>query len=427
MMDRNTPPAITDIADLRIPEVKSSRLSNGTKLNVIADGTQPVVQLVMLWEGGYAEAPNPAIAQLVSDAVREGSATMSADTIEEIIDYNGAAWRTNTSTHFSSVSVNVMSDKLLAILPVILDMAYHPAFPADRIDRLRQRIIAARKVQLERVEVLAQEAATHYLAGENHYLTRNVEERDVVNATVEDLRCWHARTYTPSGLAVFLAGDVSDQLAADVAAMLENVPGTQQHPVKIVAPLAPTPTPSPHYIIKEGALQSAVNITIPTIGRQHPDYASLRLAIFALGGYFGSRLMSNIRERLGLTYGISSALCGYVEGGAMVITASTSPDNVPQLIDETINEVKNMIANPIGDNELQRIVSGFFTQLATVLDTPFGIADFVMSAYQNNAPDNYFAQQVQAVQRFTPRVAADMIERHIDISRAIITVAGPKC
>lgn len=427
MMDRNTPPAITDIADLRMPEVKSSRLSNGTMLNVIADGTQPVVQLVMLWDGGYAEAPNPAIAQLVSDAVREGSATMSADTIEEIIDYNGAAWRTNTSTHFSTISVNVMSDKLPEILPAILDMAYHPAFPADRIDRLRQRIIAARKVQLERVEVLAQEAATRYLAGDNHYLTRNVEERDVANATVEDLRCWHARTYTPSGLAVFLAGDVSDQLADAVATMLENASASQQHSEKIVTPLVPTPTPSPHYIIKEGALQSAVNITIPTIGRQHPDYASLRLAIYALGGYFGSRLMSNIRERLGLTYGISSALCGYVEGGAMVITASTSPDNVPQLIAETMSEVKNMIANPIGDSELKRVISGFFTQLATVLDTPFGIADFVMSSYQNNAPADYFAQQVWAVKQFTPQVAADMIARHIDISQAIITVAGPKC
>ncbi len=424
MIDRSIPPKVADFADLRLPSVKQRVLSNGGRLLVISDGTQPVAQLTMNWVGGVAESPSVAVAKLVSAGLREGATTVTADELEEILDFNGAQLRSSANSHYSSVSLAATSNRLASVLPTVLDTVYNPIFPAERIDRLRQRIIAARNVELERVEVLAAEEALRHVAGVGHYLTRKLMAQDVLKLTTDEMIQWHNMVYNPATMTAYLSGDISEELENKVAQLLELTPATTPSIEDRIVRFKPEPTSTPVFIEKTGAQQCGVNISIPTIDRQHPDYANLRLAIYALGGYFGSRLMSNIREARGLTYGINSSLCGYRECGVVEIAASTSPQSVDELVSETIAEIKRMVDNPLTADEMQRVRRGYFTRLAATLDTPFGISDFIMSSQLNDSPSNYFDMQLEAVRSATPEKISSLIDRYVEPSQAIITVAG---
>lgn len=428
MLDRNIPPVVTDFVDLHLPAIRRRKLANGAELVVIADGTQPVAQLAMNWVGGLAEAPSIAVARMVSDGLREGATDSTADQLEELLDFNGAQLRTATNSHYSSVVLSVLSQRLAEVLPAVLDAVYHPIFPVERIDRMRQRIAASRLVELERVDILASEAAMRGLAGENHYLSRTLDPDEVMSIPIEQLRAWHDRVYTPHTMTAYLSGAITPELEGRVVSLLNDMAqdaGDRRALLRAtVIPLNTIPTPVPIFMEKPGAQQCAVNISIPTIDRRHPDYARLRLAIYALGGYFGSRLMTNIREERGLTYGIQSLLYGYREGGVLEIAAATSPGSVDELIGQTMLEIERMHTNPLGSEELQRVRRGYFTRLAATLDTPFGISDFVMSSQLSCSPDNYFDMQVAAVHEATPALIAEMIECYIDPSRSIVTIAG---
>lgn len=428
MLDRHIPPVVTDFVDLRLPAIRRRRLSNGAELVIIADGTQPVAQLAMNWVGGLAEAPSIAVARMASDGLREGTSDVPADQLEELLDFNGAQLRTAANSHYSSVVLSALSQRLADVLPAVLDAVYHTTFPPERIDRMRQRIAASRRVELERVDVLASEAAMRRLAGDDHYLSRTLCPDEVMSLPVEQLRAWHDRVYQPATMTAYLSGAITPELEERVASLLSNTLESAESRVTslqtTIIPLNPTPTYVPIFVDKPGAQQCAVGISIPTIDRRHPDYARLRLAIYALGGYFGSRLMTNIREERGLTYGIQSLLCGYREGGVLEIAAATSPQSVDELIGQTMLEINRMHSNPLDAGELQRVRRGYFTRLAATLDTPFGISDFVMSSQLNCSPDNYFDMQVAAVREATPAMIAEMFERYIDPAKSIVTIAG---
>lgn len=174
------------------------------------------------------------------------------------------------------------------------------------------------------------------------------------------------------------------------------------------------------------ALQSAVCISIPTIGRSDPDYIDLRLAMMALGGYFGSRLMTNIREEKGLTYGISGALLGYREGGVASIDSQTDPRNVKQLVSETIKELELLRTVAMTDGELSAVKRYAMSALAASLDSPFSIMDIYLTRYTSGTPDDYFKLQQKAITDLTAERIMEVANRHLDPDSVKISIAGPK-
>jgi predicted Zn-dependent peptidase len=149
--------------------------------------------------------------------------------------------------------------------------------------------------------------------GENHPLSRSLTPEELAVISVDDLREHHARVYVPSGLQIYLSGRISpsieDKLNDVFGCVAVDKPAQGLNIIPFEQSLGKS-----RIIQRHGALQSALKISIPTINRDDEDYLDLRLAVAALGGYFGSRLMTNIREDKGYTYGISAALMGYREG-----------------------------------------------------------------------------------------------------------------
>lgn len=167
-------------------------------------------------------------------------------------------------------------------------------------------------------------------------------------------------------------------------------------------------------------------MSIPAIPRTHPDYNALRMTVTALGGYFGSRLMTNIREDKGYTYGISAALLGAREGGYTMISAQCDDRYTEALIEETKSELRQMVDKPLSDDEFNRLKFNVASDLASTLDSPMTMMDYYILKRSVGIPDNYFEARQATLATIDPDTIREMSRRYLDPDQLRISIASPR-
>ncbi len=174
-----------------------------------------------------------------------------------------------------------------------------------------------------------------------------------------------------------------------------------------------------------GAVQAAISMGLPGPRRTDADFVPLRNAVTALGGYFGSRLMTSIREEKGLTYGISAYLLGYREGSVITIKAQADNAYVDRVIDEVRKEIAKLASEPMGDDELHRLRQNLSTSLVEILDSPFSIADFYRSLIPLGVdPHAYFAERAALAETLTADSILEATRCHLDPMALRISVVS---
>ena len=177
-------------------------------------------------------------------------------------------------------------------------------------------------------------------------------------------------------------------------------------------------------IQKNGSLQSAVAISLPAIARSHPDYNPLRMTVTALGGYFGSRLMSNIREDKGYTYGISAALLGSLDGSYITINAQCDNRHTEALIEEVRKELTDMVRRPLDESELDRLRFNVASDLASTLDSPMTMMDYYELNLTVGTPADYFEARRKTLADITPEKVCEMAGKYLNPDMLRISIAG---
>lgn len=409
---------------MRLPEMEHRKLSNGTELTALVTGNQPIVQLTMVWDGGTHDFANPALPELVASTLRDGCSTLSGDEIEYILDFNGAWLKSSVKEHNATITLTSLSSKLRDVLPAIKGILESPSFPEQRINRHKDQMAATWELQRKKVSFLAEQASIKQLAGKGHPITANATPELIRSVEIDEMAQWQKRMYATGSMSAYLAGSVTPDEMRLVIDFLESLNSDSQPIVTGITPFKPDYDTPEIIVDHKGALQSAVTMSMPTIDRSHPDYSMLRLAIKALGGYFGSRLMTNLREKQGLTYGVSAALYGYREGGAIVVSTQCDNRNVKAVIEGTKHEIRELIANPPSGEELERLTQTASTELAANLDSPFNIINLITLRRTAGIPDNYFDCQQSAIAALSSETIADCASRYLDVNKMFVAIAG---
>ena len=165
---------------------------------------------------------------------------------------------------------------------------------------------------------------------------------------------------------------------------------------------------------------------LPTVPRRHPDYIKLRLLATVLGGYFGSRLMANIREDKGYTYGINASLSGRSFDGYIGISTECDTQHCWNVIAETKKEMVRLCDEPIPEQELKVVKRHLLSDLVKTLDTPFNIAAYIGSMFCYGIYPTYFNDQVQEIIDANSSDLLDVAKHYLDMSKLRIVIACDK-
>ncbi len=421
-LDRKTPPTIKPFSRLVIPQPRHANLDNGVPLTIIDQGNDDVTLLSIVWSGGIAEASSPAITALVALAMREGTTTHSGAEIAETLEFNGAQLSIQPSSHFFRLDLKVVNSRLEYILPTVVEIFRSPAYPEHELNVLRENQARSIEIEYEKVDYHAANAINRLIMGENHPMAFESTPDNIRAITRNDVVAFWEKVFCAKPVHVYLAGHITPEIERLINSHIGSI-DFESDAISLIE--IPFTAASQHDILipRPESLQSAVRFAIPTIGRDHPDYTALRLLVMALGGYFGSRLMLNLREDKGYTYGVQAYLLGYREGGVMMISTQCDNSYAQSLIDETRREIERLASRDFTAEEIERLRFNAMSQLASMLDTPFSIIDYYRNHLLSDTPIDYFYQQQEAIEALSSDSLASLAH-HLPLSNLYTAIAG---
>ncbi len=425
MTFRAKAPVIHNFPPLYLPDTITSELSHGLSIDVFNGGDQPVNRITLSFSQGTADIASPAAMHILSKLMKEGTKKHSAQEISETLDFNGAWLKANPSNHYFDITLHSINSRADKVIGFLKEIVYDPLLSENEFNHIKQRLAATADTQQRTVVSAARRESSRLFFGESHPFAKlPPKPEDYLAVTLNQVVELHQQLFVNIQPKISIAGQCEEliPLICDTFSDLGELKCSTS-PTYIPAN---TSQPQIKRIDIEGATQSAINISIPSIPRSHNDYIDLRYGVIALGGYFGSRLMKQIREEQGLTYNITAQLLGHNEGTEMLITSQTDTSTTNLLIDSTMEVLKSMREYPITTEEISHMKAYSMSVLAATLDSPFSIMDYHTTIRRMDCGKDYFSKQQQRLEQLTPQRIAEVMNLHINPDNAIITIAGPE-
>lgn len=424
---RQAPPPIGTPVQPVLPTPAERTLANGLRVIVARSSDLPLVTAdLTIKTGAWADPPGLAgAAGMTAGMLTEGTATRSAQEIARQTEALGANLDTGSSLEASSVTLNVMPDKLDAAMPIMADIARNPAFKPEELERQRQLTLDSLQVAYQEPGQIAGYAAGPVVFGGTPFghVSAGTPE-SIARLKPEDLAAIHSAWFRPDNAVLVLTGDITPEQGFALAARSF---GDWARPA---APLAPAPTITPKSAPRTVAIdlpgtgQASVNVVKPGIARSDPAYYTGVVANTVLGGGYSARLNEEIRVKRGLSYGASSRLAANRTTGLFRASAQTKNESAPQVLSLIDEQMKSLVAAPPTAAELAArksvLVGGFGRQLATT----DGLADILGNYALYGVP-------LDEVTRYTAKVegvsAADVqgfAGKLLDPANASVVVVG---
>lgn len=423
-INRSIPPPIADFNNLNLPQPVVRFLDNGLMVSEINSGNMAVTRISFVWNRSWVDIDSiPSALTLCASMLREGTLSRSGFDISETLEYNGAWLTVSADRHSVTVNLYSLNSKIEGPLDILLDIIYNPTFPDDALAVYRERMAQTEELNRQKVSYLCELLRDKQIYGGDSLLSRQPTPDEIRGINVKTLLWIHKSLFASHKPAVFLSGRLSPDIESLIVSKLAAINLSDSSIPRIVVPFNPSDS---HFFEHHlpNAVQSAINVSIPTITRSNPDYVPLRMLVILLGGFFGSRLMSNIREDKGYTYGINASLIGMCEGGIISINTQCANHYVNQVIEEIRNELQRLTVEGFTDTEISNLKRFVKSQLATVPDSPFTISDYHQLTLTVEAPDDYFEQQFKVADTLSSDLLTEMAIKYINPDNSYITIVG---
>ncbi|MDE5607679.1 MAG: insulinase family protein [Muribaculaceae bacterium] len=424
MTDRKQHLPISDIPYLKEPKVECITLDNGIKVLMLNSGDEGVTRITFSWQGGQYESTAPAASYLLTKLLKDSNPDLSANGMADLLDSCGAWVTSELKSHYMALSLFTINSQLHNVLPAIIDTINRPVFPEAETELLKTQSASRFELISKKVTFLAQELENGRIFGKGHPASLTPRPDDYLKVSVSDLQMQYATMYQGQAPVVYIAGKIDESVRALILCELSRINTVNELTTPLdLRPFSPG-KPGIERIDKPDSLQSALLITMPAIPRKHPDYEKLRAVVIALGGYFGSRLMTTIREEKGLTYGISAALLGHREGSFITISSQCDNSYTELVIREVLNEIHRLATEPMTQSELTTLKRYIRSILAATFDTPFSAMDYFTAHRHIGTPLDYLHRQQYALEQLTPETIMQLASEYLDKPAKYISVAG---
>ncbi|MDE6527554.1 MAG: insulinase family protein [Muribaculaceae bacterium] len=411
---------------MKLPPVERVRLDNGVELVMLDHGRQPVNRITVSWPVGTADTDSPDALRLLRLMLCEGAGVRTGAEIAEIFEYNGAWIKVEAGRHITSITLHSLNKSAEEVVPVIADIIKAPTFPSDTFQRIREKEASASALRRRKVEQMCAELSNVQKFGSGAPLAVAQTPDTIRSVTSEMLTDVYRRLMLGVVPTVYVAGALDSGLMSLVADMAGGIAfGHVADPVARRVVPAPGHSAGERGVVRdEESLQTAIKIALPAVNREHADYELLRYTVFALGGYFRSRLMTNIREDKGFTYGINASLAGCPEGAFVGISCQSDNRFAEAVIEETEKEISRLASEPMGDEELDIVRNTALSGLTAMLDSPFSIMDYHQILDLYGLPHTHYERQLEVLLSLTPDSVMQCAAKHLSDAPRLVALAG---
>ena len=412
-LDRTVPPHIKDAIEfnLTLKPYEKLTLANGTDVYAVNAGAEDVLQLEwVFYAGNWFEKKN-LVAATTNFLLKNGTSTKNAFQINEHFEYYGSYLNRHCYNETATITLHCLSKHLEVLLPVVREIIMDSVLPEDELSTYRQNMQQRLRVNLKKSDFVAGRLIDTYLYGEDHPYGRFTRFEDFDALNRGELMQFYKNYYQQGRPIIFAAG----KLPGDTFKLLDQNFGDLPFQNQALSPIASHTSAEKKYrvINDPDGVQGAIRMATPFPNRHHPDFMKAQVLNNVFGGFFGSRLMSNIREEKGYTYGIHSYLENHIQQGAWVISTEAGKDVCEATVAEVYKEMEELRNEPVDAEELLLVRNYMIGSILGDLDGPFQIINRWKNIILHGLDESFFYKQIETIKTVSATELQELANKYL--------------
>lgn len=418
-----TQPLLIIPATVDVAQAQKRLLANGMALYMLTSDDFEVLRITFVFRAGSARQRVHFSASATANMLAEGTRDMTAHQIAEQLDYYGSYFDVNIDRDYSYISFCTLSKFVRQTLAVAEQIVLRPTFPEQELRTYCAKRKQRLAIERTKVDVEAREAFAKALFGPEHPYGITAPEAEYDRLTRDDVAGFYARHYTADNGFVVCSGRIGEEELQAVTALAGQLPrATREDGMPFPAPQ----TSHEAFVEHPGAVQSSIRIGRLLFPRQHPDFVPMQVVASALGGYFGSRLMRNLREEHGYTYGVVAAMVNFEREGYFAVAAQVGTDVTDAALEEIYTEIERLRTEPMPEEELSLVKNIMIGEMMRILDGPFGIADVTIENILCGRDNTVIDENIRRIQAMTTADVQRMAQKYLDHADLVTVIAGER-
>lgn len=424
MIDRALAPEFKEVEQIELLKAKPLVLANGLKIFSIDGGEQDLVRIEFIFSNVNYDPKKPLQTFATNTMLNDGTSEYSSTEIADKIDFYGAFLQTEYANDHSTVTLFALNKHLANTLPIVKAIVTDSQFPQVELDTLIRNQKQKLSVSLEKNDFLSRKTFSNVLFGDSLY-GYDISASDYDQLDRAQLLSYFKQAYQAKNCTVIVSGKVKESTISLIDQYFGGDWGNEDHVSENKFNFS-TGAGKEHYLEREEALQSAIRIGQISINRTHPDFPALQVVNTIFGGYFGSRLMANIREDKGYTYGIGSALVSLKNTGYFFIASEVGADVCSAALTEIEKEIKILKEELVSESELSLVRNYMLGSMLGSLENSLSHADKFKNIYFSGLDYDYYSKYIQTVRNIGAEEVQAIANKYLNYISFEKVIVGKK-
>jgi len=416
-VDRKIAPPIIDAVNfhLELKPYEKFTLDNSVPVYSINAGAEEVMMIEIVFFAGNSFEEKNVVAAATNFLLKNGTSKKKAFQINEHFEYYGSFLNRACYNETSTLTLHCLNKHIGELLPVVEELITDSIFPEEELAIFKQNQKQRLSISLKKSEFVAGRLIDSYLYGEKHPYGKYSSHAEYDALNREELISFYNKYYKNGNCIIFTAG----KLPAGLFELLNKHFGKLPFENNFQKPLiqiSSTKKPGEKFRITndENGVQGSIRIAREFPNRHHPDFLKVMVLNNIFGGYFGSRLMSNIREDKGYTYGIHSYLQDHIQQSGWLVSTEAGKDVCEAAIEEVYKEMKRLQDEPVGEEEMQLVRNYMMGSILGDLDGPFHIIARWKNYVLNELDGDYFYNAINTIRTVSPEELQQLAKKYLN-------------
>jgi predicted Zn-dependent peptidase len=413
MINRTIAPEIVDAVNfhLQLKPYTKIVLKNGIEVYTVDAGAEELMMIEWVFYAGNWYEEKNLIAATSNFLLKNGTTRKNAFAINEHFEYYGSYLNRGCYNETATITLHSLTRHIGELLPAVRELISDSIMPEDELKIYKQNMKQRLTVNLKKSDFVAGRMIDALLYGQSHPYGKfsSFDEFDALSR--EELLAFYKKYYQQGKLVMFAAGKLPQNLEQLLNDNFGDIPVSDI----IVDKKSPEPSPEKkHHISNDpDGVQGSIRIARPFPNRHHPDFMKVSVLNTILGGFFGSRLMTNIREDKGYTYGIHSFLQNNIHDCAWMVSTEAGRDVCEATIKEVYQEMKILREELVDEEELHLVRNYMMGIILGDLDGPFHIISRWKNIILNNLDEKYFYDSINTIKTISAEEIRELAERYL--------------
>lgn len=423
MLNRIDAPSVNGIGDILLEKPEEILFKNGLKVFVFHAPEQELVKAEFVFKNVFEGPENPVRNTALSSMLKEGTQSLNSAQIAEKIDFYGAYLIPEFSFDHNALTLYTLGKHVDAVLPIVNDILNHSIFPQQELDTYIRNNRQSLQISMEKTDFVARRNFYQQLFGSTRY-GQSVTDELLKGLDREDIIRLYRQQIQPKNATLFLSGNITPELLFSFRSYFEDQweGDTEIHHTPYIQKLDQS-----HELLKidkQGALQSSIRLGKVGIQRSHADYPALQFVNTLFGGFFGSRLMSNIREDKGYTYSIGSMIANLNHAGFISIVTDVGSEYTEDTLNQIALESKKLREEKVGNDEIELVKNYMLGAMLGSLESIFSHVDKFKSVYYSGMNLDYYTYYTNVVRNMNADQVQDIAQKYLSTEDMVKVVVG---